>query len=110
MPGPLYLEPPTSGFAIASLVVGIASFVTLPLLGHVVALVLGYVARHQIRTSGGRISGDGFALTGIILGYLGIAVTVLLIALVVAASTVFVNNVIQHLPTLTPTLPDTPTP
>jgi hypothetical protein len=49
-------------------------------IGSVVAIVLGFVARSQIRESHGRLGGDGLALAGIILGFGAIA---LLIAIVV---------------------------
>lgn len=57
----------TSGKATASLVLGILGLVICPLLG-IVAIVLGLVAKAEIRRSGGRLRGDGFALAGIILG------------------------------------------
>jgi len=51
--------------------------------GSIVAVVLGFIARNQIKMSGGRESGDGMAKAGIILGFIGIA---LIIAYIVAVA------------------------
>jgi hypothetical protein len=60
----------TNGYAIASLVLGI---VWLWWLGSVLALVFGHTARNQINASDGRQSGEGLAIAGIVLGWIGIA-------------------------------------
>jgi hypothetical protein len=44
-----------------------------------VAIVLGFVARAQIRNSGGRQKGDGLAIAGIIIGFAWVAFYVLII-------------------------------
>ena len=66
----------TSGSAIASLVCGIAAFGPIPVIGSVAALVLGYSARKEIERTPG-LEGEGFATAGIILGWIGVAVGVL---------------------------------
>lgn len=109
MPGPLYLEPPTSGMAIASLVVGIASFAVFPFIGHIVAVVLGYIARNEIRTSGGRVGGNGMATTGIILGFIGIGLSLVGIVLIIVLIGIAVANV-HNITFPTPLPVDTPTP
>ncbi|MHB8527660.1 MAG: DUF4190 domain-containing protein [Candidatus Acidiferrales bacterium] len=60
---------PTSGKAVASMILGICSFFFSILTG-VPAIVLGHLAKTEIRRSGGRLQGDGMALAGLILGYL----------------------------------------
>ena len=45
----------------------------------IVAIVLGFVARTQIRNSGGRQKGDGLAIAGIIIGFAWVAFYVLII-------------------------------
>jgi hypothetical protein len=72
---------PTSGMAIASLVLGIGGLTVLPLLGSIVAIILGYMARKDIRQRPDQVSGDGLALAGIVLGWIsvGLAVAGLLI-------------------------------
>ena len=70
-PPPLDGNPPTSGKAIASLVCGIFAFF-LP--ASIAAVILGHMAHSEIRKSAGRIGGQGIATTGLVLGYLGIAI------------------------------------
>jgi hypothetical protein len=54
----------------------------------VLAIILGFVARSQIRASGGREGGDGLARAGIILGFVFVALMVayFIVVLIVAAS------------------------
>ncbi len=63
-----------SGFAIASLVLGILAFIPLVgvLLG-ILAIIFGVIARRQIKNQ--EFKGRGLATAGIILGVLGIAAT-----------------------------------
>ncbi len=49
----------------------------LPLIGAVIAVITGHMARREIRDSLGALTGDGLALAGLILGYLQLALTVL---------------------------------
>jgi hypothetical protein len=65
-------QPQANGMAIASLVLGIAGFVAMPVIGPILALVFGYVGKGQIDRSAGRESGRGFAVAGIVLGWVGI--------------------------------------
>ena len=64
---------PTSALAIVSLVFGILAWVMLPVLGPIVAVITGHMARAEIRRSESRIDGDGLAIGGLVLGYLQIA-------------------------------------
>jgi hypothetical protein len=79
LPPPPVLAPsvPTSGLAIASLVLGIGGVTILPLLGSIIAIVLGYMARSDIRKRPGEVSGDGVALAGIVLGWISVGLAVL---------------------------------
>jgi type IV pilus assembly protein PilA len=70
-PPPLDGNPPTSGKAIASLVCGIFTFF-LP--ASIAAVILGHMAHSEIRKSAGRVGGQGIATTGLVLGYLGVAI------------------------------------
>jgi hypothetical protein len=69
---------PASGKAIASLVLSILGI-------SLIGLILGYVARTEIRQSAGRLSGDGMAIAGIILGWLGTIVWTLLWIIIIVA-------------------------
>jgi uncharacterized protein DUF4190 len=74
--------PRTSGLAIASLVCSLGAFV-LAGIPSVVGIILGFVARSQIRRSGGTKTGAGLALAGIIVGFAEIALVVVLIVALV---------------------------
>jgi type II secretory pathway pseudopilin PulG len=65
----------TSGKAIASLVIGILGLVICPLLG-TLAIVLGMMAKADIRRSAGRLVGGGLAVAGIVLGVIWLVVMV----------------------------------
>ena len=71
---------PTNGLAIASLVLGIVGWIPCGV-GSIVAIVLGFVARSQIRASQGRQGGDGLALAGIILGFLAVALGIAILVI-----------------------------
>jgi len=71
----------TSGMAIASLVMGIVGWTVLPLLGSILAIVFGYAARNEIRRRPGELSGDGLAMTGLVLGWLMVGISVLALCL-----------------------------
>ena len=68
---------PTSGLAIASLLLGIGGVTILPLLGSVLAIILGYMARNEIRQRPGELTGEGLALAGIVLGWIAVGLAVL---------------------------------
>jgi hypothetical protein len=60
-------------------------------IGSILAVIFGFVARKQIKDSGGRQSGGGMALAGIILGFVGVASLILWIVLVIAVTTTLNN-------------------
>jgi hypothetical protein len=70
--------PGTSGLAVTSLILGVLSWIGMPLLGGIAAVIAGHVARNDIRKAAGRVGGDGMALAGIVLGYANIALGVLI--------------------------------
>ena len=84
-------QPQTNGMAIASLIFGILGLLILYGIGAVLALVFGYVARGQIKRSQGQQTGNGLALAGIVMGWIGVVVTILFIALF-AAGIIFAIN------------------
>ena len=73
----------TSNLATISLVFGILCWFILPFVGAVAAIVCGHLARAEIRRSEGALEGDGLAVAGLVLGYVHIALLVLIV--VVAA-------------------------
>jgi hypothetical protein len=73
--------PKTSGLAIGSLVMGV---LWMGGMGSLIALVLGLLARKEIASSGGRVTGRGLAFGGMLLGGLGVLVAGLLVVTSVA--------------------------
>ena len=89
-PQPTYMAPPTSNMpyvasvptnslAIVSLVSSILSWVILPVVGGIVGLITGIMARKEIKLSNGAQGGDGFATVGIIVSAINIVVMCLAI-------------------------------
>ncbi|MEU0675951.1 DUF1707 and DUF4190 domain-containing protein [Streptomyces sp. NPDC006172] len=62
--------PPTNGKAIGAMVCGVLTTVTAGITG-IPAVILGHSARAEIRRTGQ--GGDGFALAGLIMGWLAVA-------------------------------------
>ena len=76
--------PRSSGTALASLILSILGLIgLLPFLGSVIGLILGYNARNEIDRSGGMVTGRGMAQWGIILGWVGLGLILLVFCLVV---------------------------
>jgi hypothetical protein len=73
-----YPQVPTSGLAIASMVLGI---LWIYWIGSIVALVLGYLALREIRQNPKAIEGRGMATAGVILGWVGVATLLLAIGM-----------------------------
>lgn len=63
----------TSALAIVSLVAGLLGWSLLPVIGSVVAIVTGHLARAEIRRRPEALEGDGLAVAGLILGYIMVA-------------------------------------
>jgi hypothetical protein len=80
LPAPL---PRTNGKAVGSLVCGLLTVFTLGLTG-IPAVVLGHTARAEIRQTDE--GGDGFALTGLVFGWLSIAGWTLMLLFLIAAT------------------------
>ena len=72
--------PKTNDLATASLVAGIVGLSVVPVIGAIVAIVLGHRARCQIRQTGQ--PGSGMALAGLITGYLGLLMTTVSIVII----------------------------
>ena len=72
--------PPSSGLAVASLVLGILGIVCFPLIG-VIGLILGIVA--LVKCSKGTASGQGMAIGGVITGVLSVIMIPVMMAIVV---------------------------
>ena len=64
---------PTSTLSLASLMMGILSWIFLPVVGGIIAVITGHMAKKEIRQSDGLLGGDGLATAGLVLGYSNLA-------------------------------------
>jgi hypothetical protein len=94
-PGPYGAPPSNNGFAIASLVAGCAQFMLCGI-GAILAIVFGHVARGQIKRSNGAQTGRGLATAGLVLGYVGLVVTVLGAIGVIVGVFAFSDDIERH--------------
>lgn len=81
--------PQNSNKALASVICGVL-FLFVP--ASIAAVILGHLALSDIKRSAGRMAGQGMAVAGLVMGYLGIALTSILTLAVVFA----VRNTLRH--------------
>ena len=55
-------------------------------IGSILALVFGYMAKRQIRESNGSEGGGGMATAGVVLGWIGVGVLILIFVIAVIAA------------------------
>jgi hypothetical protein len=68
----------TCTLAVVSLCFGIAAWTVFPFFGAIVAVICGHLARREIRqTISEPLDGDGLAVTGLVLGYAQLILSVL---------------------------------
>ncbi|MBI9043158.1 MAG: DUF4190 domain-containing protein [Anaerolineaceae bacterium] len=68
---------PNSTLSVVSLVFGIASFIVLPVVAAIAALITGSMAKKEIAESDGALGGEDLAKIGVILGWVNIGLAVL---------------------------------
>jgi hypothetical protein len=81
MPAPVP-PPPTNGKAVGAMVCGVLTTMTMGLTG-IPAVILGHTARSEIKRTGE--GGEGFALAGLILGWLSVAGWAFFLAIMIIA-------------------------
>lgn len=74
----------TVGTATTSMIFGILGFVLLGIIGSIVAVICGHIAKAKIRKNPEQLGGEGMALAGLVMGYIGIALNLLVILILVA--------------------------
>ena len=95
-PGPYVVAArPTNGMALAAMIVALAGLVTC--IAFPVGAVLGHIALKQVRQTGEQ--GEGYAKTGIIVGWIGTGLAIVGCGLYVA----LIGTVLRELPTITNT-------
>lgn len=79
--GGYYGAPPNEGKAVGALICAILSWFACPLILAIVALVLAGQSSAEIRSSGGRLGGEGMNTAARVIAWLNIGVSALVIAL-----------------------------
>lgn len=69
----------TNQKALWSMILGIVSIVFCGLLAGIPAIILGGSAKKEIAAAGGAQSGEGMATAGVILGWISVAITVVVL-------------------------------
>jgi hypothetical protein len=82
----------TGSKAIIALVCAIASWVVLPLLPAIAALLIARSARQEIAGSGGRLTGGGMVTAAKVIAWANVVATVLAVLLVAAAIALFATT------------------
>ena len=96
-PAPPPESGPTNGSAVASLVLGIVGLTGFPVIPSILALVFGYRGRREITQAAGMQSGLGLAKAGIVLGWIGVVLAVLVILLVIVVFAVSVSFSVEEI-------------
>lgn len=87
-----YGQPQESeGKATASLVLGILSIACFGFFTGIPAVILGHIAKSNIRKSGGRLGGDGKATAGLIMGY----ISIVLVPLILIIAAIAIPNLVH---------------
>ncbi len=74
---PLQIIERTSVWAIVSLIASLTNFFILPLVGGVIGVVTGNMAKKEILASNGAIAGDNLAHLGIVIGWVSVVLGVI---------------------------------
>lgn len=75
---------PVEGFAIASLASAISAFVVLPVIGSILGIVFGRIAKRRIAENP-ELQGEGLARAGLIVGWVGVGLFVLAVIFIILA-------------------------
>ena len=83
--------------ALVSLISGIVSWILLPFIAAIVAVITGHMAKSEIKKSNGMVAGNGMATAGLILGYiqLGLGACAIFIITVLTLLVPVMGNTIQ---------------
>lgn len=77
---PVPTQAKSSALAIWSLVLGILSWICLGPLAAIPAIICGHLALPRIRNAAGQLTGQGLAIAGLVLGYVGLILGFILMA------------------------------
>jgi hypothetical protein len=89
---PRPVESKTSGAAVASMVLGIVSWIFLPFIAAIAAVITGHIGLGSIKRSAGAMRGRGMAIAGLIMGYIQV-ILIPIIAILAALAVPAFNNI-----------------
>lgn len=78
-----YTQTQTSNLAVISLVSGVLSWILVPFLGAIVAVIAGHRAKREISESGGSLTGNVMATVGLLLGYIQLVLSMCAVVVIV---------------------------
>jgi competence protein ComGC len=78
------LPPKTSALAIWSLVLGILSLFCFSIFAAIPGVICGHKALSRIKNSGGALAGQGLAIGGLVTGYIGVLLAIVMIPMMMA--------------------------
>jgi uncharacterized protein DUF4190 len=84
-------------WALVSMICGAVSIATLQSVLAILAVIFGFIGLNEIKKSQGTVEGRGFAIAGIVTGFISIGLTILLIALYILYF-VFLLSALSTLP------------
>lgn len=86
-----------SSLAVASLICGLVTWFFVPVVGALVAVITGHLAKKEIRESNGALGGEGMALAGLILGYVQLGLVFLAIVCLITFGLALTGSTIKGL-------------
>jgi hypothetical protein len=83
-PPPFSATPPKNGLSVTSLILGILSLAACSILTGIPAIITGHIAKSRAKQQPQLYTGAGMALAGLIMGYVSIAMAVLILPIMAA--------------------------
>ena len=81
-PYPWMYAPPASRlgtWALTSMICGIVSVFSVQIILAILAIIFGFIGLNEVKKSAGMIEGRGFAITGIVTGFISVGITLLIV-------------------------------
>ncbi len=91
---PYPTQPKTNTLAIVSLVASLAGVVVVAFIGQIVGIITGHIALHQIKERGE--NGRGLALAGVIVGYVSLALYIVLAIVFIGVFVSLINSGVYY--------------
>src|SRR3970040_29536 len=87
----------TNTMALVSLIAGILGLTLFPFLGSIAAVITGNIGRKEIAASAGAETGDGMAMAGVVMGWIGIGLGVVAICIICLTFVLIPLGVLQSI-------------